>query len=210
MTNPDHCTVSDCTVPAQSVCVPLLDHNTMLDRLLYDTDRYCSTGYPTSPDPASQITPSRMATRAFHASASPPSLFNQTAPIFCSRRTFLLGSVGTIPCSSSSRIHTHQRAPKARIQTAAMPSKPLIDAHVHVWASVEDARSGKYPYHVSLMPCICFAPAVTVGSVSVIGNQQLSCRQATCQTAILLTDSLSRSENDPGTPPLTVRASPHT
>ena len=28
-----------------------------------------------------------------------------------------------------------------------MPWK-LIDAHVHVWAPVEDARAGKYPYYV--------------------------------------------------------------
>lgn len=65
---------------------------------------------------------------------------SKTQPVqLSSRRTILWGAV-ILPNSRSIQPQ-HQRA-------AAMPGK-LIDAHVHVWASVEDARSGKYPYYVS-------------------------------------------------------------
>lgn len=49
---------------------------------------------------------------------------------------------------------THPLKRRATTQAAAaMPGK-LIDAHVHVWAGVEDARSGKFPYYVS-PACVC-------------------------------------------------------
>jgi hypothetical protein len=65
-----------------------------------------------------------------------------------SRRTVLWGSL-ILSNNSSSFLSQQQRQPqRASLQAAAMHSK-RIDAHVHVWASVQDARSGKYPYFVS-------------------------------------------------------------
>lgn len=83
----------------------------------------------------------------FHSSkaSASPSPFtspkcSKTQPVqLSSRRTILWGAV-ILPNSRSIQPQHHR--------AAAMPGK-LIDAHVHVWASVEDARSGKYPYYVS-------------------------------------------------------------
>lgn len=69
-----------------------------------------------------------------------------------SRRTLLLGSCILANSSSNSmQVPTQSQPRMSIVQAASVMPNTLIDAHVHVWASVDDARSGKYPYYVSLM-----------------------------------------------------------
>jgi hypothetical protein len=67
------------------------------------------------------------------------------------RRTLLLGSCILANSSSNSiQIPTQSQSRVSIVQAASDMANMLMDAHVHVWASVEVARSGKYPYYVSV------------------------------------------------------------
>lgn len=76
----------------------------------------------------------RASTRLVHNTPRSHLVFQPTT-----RRSFVLSSL--ILANSSGQLW-------ASTQPAAMASQ-LLDAHVHVWAPVEDARSGKFPYYVS-------------------------------------------------------------
>jgi hypothetical protein len=68
-------------------------------------------------------------------------------------RRIVLSGLGVLG-SSTHPLQRKQRGSTTQAVAAAMPAK-LIDAHVHVWAAVEDARSGKYPYYVSRVLRVC-------------------------------------------------------
>lgn len=85
------------------------------------------------------------------STALPPKLRSgsiQALPDPSSRRTVLWRSLILSNSSSILSQQQQQQPRRANIQAAAMPNK-LVDAHVHVWAPVQDARSGKYPFFVS-------------------------------------------------------------
>jgi hypothetical protein len=66
-----------------------------------------------------------------------------------SRRAALLApALLQAPLPSYTSVARRPRSQQAAAAAAAMPAR-LIDAHVHVWASAEDARAGRYPYYVS-------------------------------------------------------------
>jgi hypothetical protein len=73
---------------------------------------------------------------------------NARASAAASRRSVLLAAPLLADLNSSSTRRTGATVATAAA-AASMPQHRLIDAHVHVWASAEDARSGRFPYYVS-------------------------------------------------------------
>lgn len=132
--------------------------------------------------------------RSCHRNTIPLTSCIKESPVQATTRRIVLSS---LVLGSS----THQRTQRATTQAAAaMPGK-LIDAHVHVWAAVDDARSGKFPYYVSAFVRGHGAGAISDGSRSAASRPQQQ-HQALGGWALLLCFlfAVTHTMHDPSVP----------